>query len=129
MNKYFHPLIRTGIKRIIEEYVSTHESGDNQELIIVEVPLLFESGWMSDFERIIVVYSDRENCLSRIIARDRVSRNEAEAAIHSQMPLAEKLEMADIVIDNNGDKEWTRRQAEKVLKELQTAFMSGTNDN
>ena len=118
INKFFHPLIRTGIQRIFEEYASTLESGDGQGIFIVEVPLLIESGWMEDYDRIIVVYADRENCLARIISRDRVSRTEAEAAINAQMPLAEKIEMADIVIDNNGDLAWTRRQVEKVVKEL-----------
>ncbi|MBU0482293.1 MAG: dephospho-CoA kinase [Proteobacteria bacterium] len=118
VNKLFHPLIRTGIQRILEQYANTLESGDRNKIVIVEVPLLFESGWIADFDWIIVVYADREKCLERLMARDRVSRAEAEAAIMAQMPLAQKIELADSVIDNSGGLEWTRRQVEKELKEI-----------
>jgi len=63
--------------------------------------VLFRS-WDSDFGRVIVVYAAVEVRLARLMQRDRVTRQEALAALGAQEPLAEKALRADHVIDNGG---------------------------
>jgi dephospho-CoA kinase len=118
INSLFHPLIRDGIAQEIEKYIHKFHVVGSPELIVVEVPPLFESGWMADFDTVIVVAADKETCIQRVMTRDGVTRAESEAAIRVQMPLGEKVELADMVIDNNGDVEGARRQVEHILQEL-----------
>ena len=118
INELFHPLIHEAVLGLIGEYAEGLPDGNTTGLIVVEVPLLFESGWLEDYDKIIVVYADMENCLQRLMARDQVTREDAEAAIRAQMPLAEKVKLADMVIDNNGELERTRFQVDTVMNEL-----------
>ena len=98
INCILHPLARTEIARIINENFSDGPSCK----VVVEVPLLFEAHWQDDFDAVIVVYADQAHCLERIMRRDQISREEAVAALSTQWPLAEKVLMADYVINNNG---------------------------
>lgn len=98
VNQLLHPLAREVILGLADK----GKSGACPQVNIVEVPLLFEAGWEKDFDRIVVVYSDRRTCFQRLIQRDNITRQEAEAMCASQWPMAEKVLRADHVIDNNG---------------------------
>ncbi len=86
--------------------------------IVVEVPLLYEAGWQDDFPLVMVVRSEHEQAVLRLMARDQVSRAEAEAALAAQLPLAEKLAQADLVIDNRGDLAETARQVAELIEKV-----------
>lgn len=95
LEQILHPLVRSRVELL-------HEQRSNkQDLTLVEVPLLFEVGWHVDFDVIVVVYSSREECLERVMQRDGVSRSSAIAIVENQMPLNEKVEMADFVVNNS----------------------------
>ncbi len=66
------------------------------------MPLLYEAGWQNDFDRVVVVNASRLTRIARIMARDTVSEQEAAAALAAQMPLAQKILLADHVIENDG---------------------------
>ena len=87
-------------------------------LTVVEVPLLFEVGWQEDFDLVVVVFADEETCLNRVMSRDGVDRHSARAAFSTQMSLAEKVRMADHVIDNSGDLAVKARQVKKLFVKL-----------
>lgn len=122
INAILHPLIRNDINGIcrgktgLKQGVQQNASDDL--LAIVEVPLLFEVGWQDDFDIVIVVSADVETCLGRIMARDGVDRQSAVAAFATQMSLAEKIRLADYVIDNNGDLGDTTRQVAELYRHL-----------
>ncbi len=61
-------------------------------------------------DKTLLVYVDREIQLQRLMTRNHLSKEEAEARIRSQMPLAEKVKLADAVINNNGSVEDTKKQ-------------------
>ncbi len=73
-----------------------------QQVVLVEVPLLFEAGWQDEVDRIVVVYATRQTRHARIIMRDQVSSGEAEQTLSIQWPLRQKIMAADHVVDNSG---------------------------
>jgi len=71
------------------------------ETLVLVVPLLFEAGITDLVTEIWVVYCHRQQQLTRLIQRNHLSIEQAEARINSQMPLEEKVARADVVLDNN----------------------------
>ncbi len=100
LNNLLHPLIRNEITCLIEEEMA--HSLQAQARFVVEVPLLYEAHWEHDFAQVVVVYADKETCLSRIMQRDLISGAEAENALETQMPSLAKALLAQHVIDNSG---------------------------
>jgi len=105
-----HPKVLLNIKR---QFQKTRP----KEIIVVDVPLLFEVGWQGYFDYTIVVYAKREVCLKRLI-KSGFSKEEAEQFFNLQMPLEEKIKKADFIIENSGSLEETKRQVEDVWKRL-----------
>ncbi|WP_409270883.1 dephospho-CoA kinase [Neobacillus sp. SCS-31] len=110
LNGIAHPEVR---KRMAEKRKEAEMSG--APVIMLDIPLLFESKLAHLADKTLVVYVDRDTQLSRLMARNSFSKEEAEARIRSQMPLSEKADMADAVIDNNGDIGETNRQLLEIL--------------
>lgn len=94
-------------------------------LVVLDIPLLFEgrrsgrgSGAVMNFDATVCVWVRREVQLARTVARDGCSEDEAERRIASQLPIDEKREMADYVIDNSGNPAETRLQVEELVAKL-----------
>jgi dephospho-CoA kinase len=115
VNAALHPLVRSEIHMRIglhEERIagegksakngSSSRSRDEKKLCLVEVPLLYEVGWQSDFDRTVLVYADCAESMRRLRRRDNVSFAQAELSLRAQMPIREKIMLADHVIDNSG---------------------------
>ncbi|RJQ78110.1 MAG: dephospho-CoA kinase [Desulfobacteraceae bacterium] len=79
-------------------------------VVIMDIPLLLESGKTHGLSEIIVVYAPEAVQLERLVARDGLSPQEAQARMAAQMPMAEKVKRAGMVIDNSGTLTETRRQ-------------------
>lgn len=93
-----HPIVR----EMVNQQANALESEGNQ-LIIVDVPLLFESNMQHYYDKVIVVSVNPEVQLSRLVSRNGYSYEEATKRIASQMAVTEKAKLADFVLDNNGD--------------------------
>jgi len=78
--------------------------------VVVEATLIHESGRKGLFEAVISVTCDRETAISRLAARDGMSRVQAEARLRAQMDAERKAGASEYVIDNSGGIESTRRQ-------------------
>lgn len=87
------------------------------QLIIVEVPLLFEGGYQSRFNRTITVFTTQKTALERLM-KAGVSRSNAMKRLKVQLPIQVKKKKADYLIDNNGPKQKTRRQVESIYRKL-----------
>lgn len=74
-------------------------------MIIFDVPLLFESGLDKFCDKILVVISDYEIQLNRIIERDKIDRELAEKIVKAQLSNEERIKKADVVIENNSNLE------------------------
>lgn len=91
-----------------EAIVQLEREGYN--MVVLDVPLLFEAGWDAQVNEIWVVAVPLAVQIDRLMQRNRLTREEALARISSQMDLKSKIERADVVIDNRASMEATRRQ-------------------
>jgi dephospho-CoA kinase len=87
-------------------------------VVVVDVPLLFETGMNRDYHPVIVVYIPEPLQLARLVARDGITETEALARIRSQMPIETKKSLATHVIDNSGSIEATRTQVLEIYHQL-----------
>ncbi|MEN8139762.1 MAG: dephospho-CoA kinase [Thermodesulfobacteriota bacterium] len=110
------PELRSKVDRVIHPLIKEELRARLADLppgarhVLVEVPLLFEAGWQDMFAATICVYARPQVCSHRLQLRDGLSREQATAALCAQMPLAQKVELADHVIDNSGGWWQTRMQ-------------------
>lgn len=114
LNSILHPFI---IARQ-DEILSSWEAEDPQGIGIVDAALMIESGGYRRFDKLIVVHCRPEVQLERLMLRDKLSRDEAERRINSQMSQEEKQGYADYLIDTSDGFELTRDQTLKVYNEL-----------
>ncbi len=115
-----HPIIR---KIFREEVRAAEAAGDC--IVIVEVPLLFETGFQKETDRVVVVTADQKTQLLRLMQRDGLDTEEALRRMAAQMPLSEKVARADYVIDNSGSLAETAKQVETVWQILQRECDNG----
>ncbi|OUM65979.1 hypothetical protein PIROE2DRAFT_41170, partial [Piromyces sp. E2] len=88
-----------------------------QRIVIMDVPLLFESGTYHFVNKTVVVSCSKETQLTRLMKRNNFTEEEAKARINSQMSLEEKIQKANKVIDNNGTLAETEKQVDDMLVE------------
>jgi dephospho-CoA kinase len=94
-------------------------AGEGYRLALYEATLLVESGRWSDFDGLVVVTASTETQIARTMARDGLSRAQAEARVRAQLPTEEKVRVATDVIDNDGARAATEAQVEALLAKLQ----------
>ncbi len=109
-----HPLVKAQIDREIRAAAQK----DPDAVVILDIPLLFESGGYDGLAEIIVVYVSPAVQRLRLLHRDGLTAEEAELRIASQMDMAEKMQKATQVIDNSGSLEHTRDQIIRIYNDL-----------
>ncbi|MFP4133402.1 MAG: dephospho-CoA kinase [Halothece sp.] len=107
LEQQIHPYVR---KRIEQEL-----SHSKASLIVLMIPLLFEAKMTDLVTETWVVSCSPEQQLKRVMERDGLSEKEARSRINAQMPLREKIALADIVMDNSGNIEELHQQVEHFL--------------
>ena len=90
-----------------------------EDIFFMDLPLLFELQYEDWFDQIWLVDVTKETQLSRLMARNALSQEEAEKRIAAQLSLQEKRKRADVLIDNNGSLEETLRQIRDALQKLE----------
>ncbi|MED4224190.1 dephospho-CoA kinase [Neobacillus cucumis] len=110
LNEITHPEVR---KRMLEQVETAKKN--KEEVIVLDIPLLFESKLTYMVEKTILVYVNSDVQIQRLMERNHLSSADAHARINSQMPLSEKMKLADAVINNNGALADTKQQLLKVL--------------
>lgn len=93
-------------------------SARGEPLACYEAALLVENRLADAFRPLVVVAAPEEVQLARVMARDGISAEQARARLAAQLPLADKIAVADYVIDNAGDRAATERQADEVLASI-----------
>ncbi|HEV8227614.1 MAG TPA: dephospho-CoA kinase [Methylomirabilota bacterium] len=109
-----HPAIAARQQRIL----SVLDEEAFEGIVIWDVALLFETGGVAKMDRVVVVATDPETELGRLMTRDGMAEADARARIASQIPVAEKAKRAHYVIDNSGDRIQTERQVKGVYEAL-----------
>ncbi|QRV90139.1 dephospho-CoA kinase [Ceratobasidium sp. AG-Ba] len=114
LNAIVHPAVRKAMFwSIVRHWIS------GQRVCIVDVPLLIETGMWKQVGKVIVVYVSKELQMQRLMRRDSSDRAAAQSRVSSQLPLASKLEYADLVIDNSGTLADTERQVNSLVQRLE----------
>jgi dephospho-CoA kinase len=85
---------------------------------VFDVPLLVETGFHREVDRVVVITSKETQQIERLKKRAGMSEEETRRIISSQMDLEEKVKAADFVIRNEGSIETTRRRVREVFQEL-----------
>lgn len=109
-----HPRIRERMLEAIQKALK-----NQHDPVIVDVPLLFETGWDRLTDAIIVVMAPPDVQLKRLMARDALTEEEARQRIQAQWPLEEKVKRADWVIDNRGDLNVLVKEVDRLIEQWQ----------
>jgi dephospho-CoA kinase len=115
--KALEAIIHPAIRAVMKERMAYYASDSPDKLVVVDVPLLYESKLESYFEQIMVVYVPRETQLQRLITRDKLTVEEARKRLEAQMDIEDKKERADVLIDNSGSLSDTEEQIERFWRE------------
>jgi dephospho-CoA kinase len=114
LNHILHPFIIARQDEIMRDW----EREDPQGIGIIDAALMIESGGYRRFDKLIVVHCRPEVQLERLMLRNGLSRDEAQARIDSQMPQAEKQKFADFLIDTSDGFETARSRTVEVYHQL-----------
>ncbi|MFO7965407.1 MAG: dephospho-CoA kinase [Desulfobacterales bacterium] len=117
---FIHPRIGEKFVELIEKHTAENEDA----IIQVVIPLLIETHMQAYFDNLLMVYTPEEVQLERLMKRDNIDHDLALSIIRSQIPVEEKKGYCDLIVDNSGTIEETRRQVEAVwqqLKDIQKA--------
>ena len=118
LDDLLQPLIKIMILDEIEEY---RQKGEN--MIVLDLPLLFEKQYEELCEEIIVVYVPRELQLERLMKRNQYTKQEALSRIDSQLSIEEKRKRATVLLDNQGTIQQLYHQVEQWLVEMKNDIL------
>lgn len=116
LNRLVHPPVGERQRRMIAEIVER----DPKAIVVVAAAILVETGSYKRYDRLIVVTCTREQQIERAMKRGALSREEVLARLSRQLPLEEKVRVADYVIDTSGSKENTLEQVRAVYNSLRS---------
>ena len=114
LNAILHPYIIAQQDQRLREW----EAQDPDGIAVVDAALMIESGGYKRFDKLIVVYCRPEVQIERLMARNNLSRDDAERRISTQMSQEDKKKFADYLIDTSDGFEAARKQTEDVYGEL-----------
>ena len=120
LNTILHPLIIQRSRTLAGQLVMENPLC----VVLLDAPLLIEAGAYNSVDLIVVVTASPETQLQRILERSQVqnrplSETEAQARIDAQMPVAEKVKYADVVIENEGALDELNKQVDALWEEFQ----------
>ena len=118
LDNLLQPLIKIMILDEIEEY---RQKGEN--MIVLDLPLLFEKQYEELCEEIIVVYIPKELQLERLMRRNQYTKQEALSRIDSQLSIEEKRKRATVLLDNQGTIQQLYQQVEQWLVETKNDIL------
>ena len=118
INELVHPLVRSEREKLLKDISKTSV----YDIFVYESALLVESGIWRDFDAVVVVFTNQQEQMRRLMERNGFSRQEAESRIRSQFPLSEKLKVAHYTIDTSGSFEQAEVQALETYHLLRKRF-------
>jgi len=98
--KNFHK-INNIVHPVVIDYILKEANKSNQRIVLIEAALIFESSFDKQLDYVIMVYSNKENRIKRIMQRDGAKRKDIENIMKFQIDDREKVKKADFVIFNN----------------------------
>ena len=114
LNSLVHPPVIRQEEELMREFAVREPSG----IAVVEAAILVETGGLDRFNRLIVAWCTEEQQIERALRRPGATVEQVTARLKRQLPLAEKVKLADYVIDTSASKEQTVEQVRKVYESL-----------
>ena len=111
LNSIIHPKIKELILKLQEEH-------KDEDLVFLDIALLYEANFVDLVEKVAVVYVDEDVQLERLMMRNSLPKEEAIKRVESQMSPREKASLGDFVINNSYSKEDTFQQIDEILEKL-----------
>lgn len=111
-------IIHPAVKHAIGAEIRRYSDCKKEYLVVIDVPLLFESNLHSYVDWIVVVKAKQKQQIERAVEKFKISRQQAASRIKMQMPLKEKIRLADIIIDNSGSLIETKRQVKETWQKI-----------
>jgi dephospho-CoA kinase len=111
-----HPLVREE-----EQLFLQRARADHRRIVMLDIPLLFETGGEARVDVVVVVTADAQVQRDRVLARPGMSEDRFEAILAKQMPDAEKRRRAHFLVDTGRGMEAAKRQVRAILEALAAA--------
>ncbi len=111
-----HPLVREE-----EQLFLQRARADHRRIVMLDIPLLFETGGEARVDVVVVVTADAQVQRDRVLARPGMSEDRFQAILAKQMPDAEKRRRAHFLVDTGRGMEAAKRQVRAILKALAAA--------
>ncbi|MFA5728374.1 MAG: dephospho-CoA kinase [Candidatus Neomarinimicrobiota bacterium] len=112
LNDIVHPRVVDYFQEKVDKLRSKYE------LIVLDAPLIFESGFDSRLDHTLLIYTKYKIRLERALRRGNLSREDILRRIDLQMPEEDKRELAEFVIENNGAEEQLKSAVDELYDKL-----------
>ena len=113
-------IVHPAVFRLEERMMREFAARDPQGIAVVEAAILIETGRFKQFDRLILTNCEEAEQIARGIERDGLNADQIRARLKEQMPLSEKRQYADYVIETGGTPEVTLERVRVIFKELHT---------
>ncbi|MBE9020565.1 MAG: Dephospho-CoA kinase [Chroococcidiopsis cubana SAG 39.79] len=114
LERQIHPYVRDRFEQEINKL--------SVPIVVLVIPLLFEAEMTDLVTEIWVVACSPQQQIDRLIQRDNLTVEQAQARINSQMPLSEKCDRADVVLDNSSTLEDLKQQVDLAIKKFNSSI-------
>lgn len=114
LNSIVHPKVRDIVDEEIQKHIAL-----STKVIVIDVPLLFETQYDEIVDKTIVVYTTKKEQIKRLMTRDNIDKEYAQMKINAQMSLSDKVDRADYVVNNSYSILNTKKDFNKILKDLE----------
>ncbi|HDP24449.1 MAG TPA: dephospho-CoA kinase [Deltaproteobacteria bacterium] len=114
LNSIVHP----EVYRVMAEQIDECSRSAPDSVVILDIPLLIETGMHETLPEVILVYVPQEVQIARLMERDKLSYQDALIRIGSQMPIEQKKRFSTIILDNSGSLEQTRKRVKEIYAQL-----------
>ncbi len=111
LNGIVHPYVFDEVQRQIKQY-------KDEEIIFIDMPLLFEVGYQSECDEVWLAYTPQSIQIKRLMKRDKMNLKDAISRIALQMEIEEKRMLSDRVLDNKGSRKKLYHQIDTYLEEV-----------
>ncbi|HPS93269.1 MAG TPA: dephospho-CoA kinase, partial [Deltaproteobacteria bacterium] len=125
MRSILEEAVHPEVMRSMDEQVRSIHARTPDAVVILDVPLLIETGMHSGVSEVIVVYCPEDMQIERLMIRDRIRREEALSRVRAQISIEEKRRYASLLIDNSASEDETRKQVIDVYGLLKDKAAAG----
>jgi dephospho-CoA kinase len=117
--KRLEGIVHPAVRAAEQAFIAT-AAADRRDIVLLDIPLLYETGRERDVDRVVVVTAPAEVQRTRVLARPGMTPEKLDAILARQLPDADKRARADYVVDTGGGLESAARQVEAILASLRT---------